>query len=106
MDSEKGNRVFARGGGTMCPPPLVFGAQKKPGLDRVNRLWSPLAYGLGGNYFSLSCRKIGTHCEKVNEKQESGMKTENENIPGRKRSMQVFFVSKSNTVFPLQLAYA
>ena len=33
MDSEKGNRVFARGG-TMCPP-LVFGAQKKPGLDRV-----------------------------------------------------------------------
>ena len=19
----------------MCPPPLVFGAQKKPGLDRV-----------------------------------------------------------------------
>ena len=34
MDSEKGNRVFARGG-TMCPP-LVFGAQKKPGLDRVN----------------------------------------------------------------------
>ena len=20
----------------MCPPPLVFGAQKKPGLDRVN----------------------------------------------------------------------
>ena len=22
-------------GGTMCPPPLVFGAQKKPGLDRV-----------------------------------------------------------------------
>ena len=27
---------FLLGGGTMCPPPpLVFGAQKKPGLDRV-----------------------------------------------------------------------
>ena len=36
MDSEKGNRVFARGGGGQCaPPPLVFGAQKKPGWDRV-----------------------------------------------------------------------
>ena len=34
MDSEKGNRVFARGG-AQCAPPLVFGAQKKPGLDRV-----------------------------------------------------------------------
>ena len=56
--------------------------------------------------FSLSCRKIGTHYEKVNEKQESGMKTENENIPGRKRSMQASSVSKSNIVFPLQLAYA
>ena len=33
MDSEKGNRVFARG--AQCAPPLVFGAQKKPGLDRV-----------------------------------------------------------------------
>ena len=33
MDSEKGNRVFARGHNV--PPPLVFGAQKKPGLDRV-----------------------------------------------------------------------
>ena len=32
MDSEKGNRVFARGHNV---PPLVFGAQKKPGLDRV-----------------------------------------------------------------------
>ena len=36
MDSEKGNRVFARGGHNVPPPPLVFGAQKKPGLDRVN----------------------------------------------------------------------
>ena len=35
MDSEKGNRVFARGGGHNHVPPLVFGAQKKPGLDRV-----------------------------------------------------------------------
>ena len=35
MDSEKGNRVFARGGHNVPPPPLVFGAQKKPGLDRV-----------------------------------------------------------------------
>ena len=34
MDSEKGNRVFARGH-NVPPPPLVFGAQKKPGLDRV-----------------------------------------------------------------------
>ena len=33
MDSEKGNRVFARGHNV--PPPLVFGAPKKPGLDRV-----------------------------------------------------------------------
>ena len=32
MDSEKGNRVFARGHNV---PPLVFGAQKKSGLDRV-----------------------------------------------------------------------
>ena len=32
MDSEKGNRVFARGHNV---PPLLFGAQKKPGLDRV-----------------------------------------------------------------------
>ena len=36
MDSEKGNRVFARGH-NVPPPPLVFGAQKKPGLDRVKR---------------------------------------------------------------------
>ena len=32
MDSWKRNRVFAvcvcEGGGTMCPPPLVFGAPK------------------------------------------------------------------------------
>ena len=42
MDSEKSNRVFAGGGGggggAQCaPPPLpvVFGAQKKPGWDRV-----------------------------------------------------------------------
>ena len=34
MDSEKGNRVFARG--AQCATPLVFGAPKKPGLDRVN----------------------------------------------------------------------
>ena len=32
MDSEKGNRVFARGHNVT---PLVFGAQKKSGLDRV-----------------------------------------------------------------------
>ena len=44
------------------------------------------------NFFRLSahgifsCRKIGTHYEKVNEKQESAMKTENEDIPARKRS--------------------
>ena len=38
MDSEKGNRVFARGGGGHNVPPLVFGAQKKPGLDRVKVL--------------------------------------------------------------------
>ena len=37
MDSEKGNRVFARGGGGHNVPPLVFGAQKKPGLDRVKQ---------------------------------------------------------------------
>ena len=35
MDSEKGNRVFARGAQCAPPPPLVFGAKKKPGLDRV-----------------------------------------------------------------------
>ena len=37
MDSEKGNRVFARGH-NVPPPPLVFGAQKKPGLDRVKEV--------------------------------------------------------------------
>ena len=37
MDSEKGNRVFAREG-AQCPPPppFGFGAQKRPGWDRVN----------------------------------------------------------------------
>ena len=39
IDSEKGNRVFAigggGGGGTMCHSPLVYAAQKKPGLDRI-----------------------------------------------------------------------
>ena len=28
-------RTYFLGGGTMCPSPLVFGAPKKPGLDRV-----------------------------------------------------------------------
>ena len=38
MDSEKGNWVFAGGGGAQCaPPPLSFGAQK-PGWDRVRVL--------------------------------------------------------------------
>ena len=35
MDSEKVNRVFTGGGGGQNVPPLVFGAQKKPGCDRV-----------------------------------------------------------------------
>ena len=42
MDSEKGNRVFARG--AQCAPPLVFGAQKKPGLDRVKGMNLALTY--------------------------------------------------------------
>ena len=36
VDSEKGNRVFTRGGGHFVPPPpLPSGAQKKPALDRL-----------------------------------------------------------------------
>ena len=46
MDSEKGNAVFARGH-NVPPPPLVFGAQKKPGWVRVNHF-------IGLN-FSLGC---------------------------------------------------
>ena len=34
MDSEKGNRVFARGHNV--PPPWFLEPPKKPGLDRVN----------------------------------------------------------------------
>ena len=38
VDSEKGNRVFTRGGGALCAPPPPPGAPKKPALDRVNAL--------------------------------------------------------------------
>ena len=39
MDSEKGNKVFARGGrGTMCPTPWFLEHKKKPGWDGVNNV--------------------------------------------------------------------
>ena len=53
MDSEKGNRVFARGHNVPPPPPFGFWSPKKPGLDGENDqpqyalAWNPGLIGTG-----------------------------------------------------------
>ena len=57
MDSEKGNRVFARGHNV--PPPLVFGAQKKSLVWIGLRLARLPGAGEGDESFVQSASIIG-----------------------------------------------
>ena len=62
MPSEKGDRAFAGGGGgggRNVPLPLVFGAQKKPGWDRVIKRFF---FCLAGTLIITTCPLWGRRC--------------------------------------------
>ena len=60
MDSENGNRVFARGY-KVPPPPLDSGAPKKPGCDGVNKLFGENGCRLRSRLRSQCSQRLASH---------------------------------------------